>query len=128
MGRMIASSNMDQYVLKASGYGPGMGDWVPQALLGMVMVGVLSILHARYIWFPFEPIGFMLGWSWVGVLMGYWSSFAVAWVVKFTTLRVGGSKAYEDYGIPIAVGGLAGCLLGMFIYGAISSLKFFFPF
>jgi len=128
MGSFITYTAMDQYVIRPSSAGPGEGDWIPHALFGMVMVGFLSIMHARFIWFPLEPIGFIIGWGDAGPGMGYWSSFAVAWVVKFITLKVGGSKAYEEYGVPIAVGGVAGCMLSIFIGGALHVLRFFVPF
>lgn len=128
MGRMMTSTAMDQYVLQPSTNAPGEGNWTPYALFGMFMVGLLSIMHARFVWFPFEPIGFILGWGDASVTMGYWTPFAVAWVAKILTLRVGGSKTYEKYGVPFAVGGVAGCMLIIFITGALYVLKFYFPF
>lgn len=40
-----------------------------------------------------------------------WGYITVAWILKFITFRVGGSKLYEDYGVPLAVGIFLGAFL-----------------
>jgi hypothetical protein len=97
-------------------------------LLGVIIVGALSFLHARFLWFPFEPIGFIMGTTFMSALWGYWGPFLIAWVVKVLTLRIGGSKAYENYGIPIAAGFVAGYMVAILIGGTLSVIGFFVPF
>lgn len=98
---------------------PGSEPLVPYVLLGVIIVGVLSFLHARFIWFPLEPIVFIMGTTFMSALWGYWEPFLIAWVVKVLTLRLGGSKVYENYGIPIAAGFIAGYMIAILI-GVIS--------
>jgi hypothetical protein len=107
---------------------PGSEPLAPYVLLGVIIVGALSFLHARFLWFPFEPIGFIMGTTFMSALWGYWGPFLIAWVVKVLTLRIGGSKAYENYGIPIAAGFVAGYMVAILIGGTLSVIGFFVPF
>lgn len=54
--------------------------------------------------------------------------FLGAWALKVLTLRIGGSKAYEEYGVPIVVGFIAGFALIALIGGAALVWMFFFPY
>jgi len=106
---------------------PGTEPWVPHFVAGFIFVGLLSWLHARYIWFPFEPVGFILGIG-AGFEWGFWSLALIAWVLKQLTLRIGGSKLYEEVGAPIAGGYIAGHVLALIPGIIISRYRFFFPF
>lgn len=53
--------------------------------------------------------------------------FLVAWVAKTLTLRIGGSKAYENYGVPMAAGLIFGIVIIKLIGGAMLVLRFFHP-
>ncbi|MBO3804250.1 MAG: hypothetical protein JTT11_10370, partial [Candidatus Brockarchaeota archaeon] len=61
-------------------------------------------------------------------LEGLWLPFLLAWVAKTVTLKVGGSKSYEGYGVPVATGFLTGTTLSILIGGGIGVYRFFFPF
>jgi len=106
---------------------PASEPWIAQFGIGFIIVGLLSVLHARYVWFLLEPVGFVAGlgagWEW-----GFWSYALIAWVLKTLTLRVGGSKAYEKYGLPIAAGWIAGYALCIILGTIIFKIKFFYPF
>jgi hypothetical protein len=54
--------------------------------------------------------------------------FVGAWVAKAITLRVGGSKTYSNYGIPVASGLLTGMTLSTPVDGGIGIFRFFFQF
>jgi len=107
---------------------PASSPWVQYVIAGILIVCLLSWLNARFLWFPFEPIGFLNGTSYNSLISGMWTSFLVAWVLKTITLRVGGSKAYEDIGIPIAGGLVAGCIAIFVLGGFIGIIRFFVPF
>jgi len=107
---------------------PNVGNWVPYFFAGIIIVGALSLLHNRFTWFPFEPIGFLNGTSYNSLISGMWLPFLVAWVAKTVTLRVGGSKLYEEYGVPIASGLVAGCMLIYLVLGVAGMIRFFYPF
>lgn len=102
--------------------------YLPYILAGMAIVGFLTIMHARFVWFPFEPIGFLVATTAHTLLEGVWTMFTIAWVLKEITLRVGGTKAYEGIGAPTASGFFLGYVLAIFAAGIISVFRFFFPF
>jgi hypothetical protein len=96
--------------------------WLSQSFVGFISVGLLSWLHARYVWFPFEHIGFILA---IGMDdYEFWTFAAMTWVLKIITLRIGGSKLYEKFGAPLAGGYIAGHMLTLIpgvIIGKVSS-------
>ena len=103
-------------------------DWMPNVLAGMVIVLLLGFVHARFIWFPLEPIGFIVAFSIDSVQWGMAVPFFAAWVTKTLTLRIGGSKAYEEYGMPTAGGFIVGCLIASLVGGAMLVVRFFYPY
>jgi hypothetical protein len=107
---------------------PGTEPWAHIFFAGMILTGVVAILHARFIWFPFEPIGFLMAFSDASLFFGMWLPALIAWILKTITLRVGGSKLYENYGIPVATGFAIGFISIAFIGGLIGIYRFFFPF
>jgi hypothetical protein len=44
------------------------------------------------------------------------------------TMRLGGSKAYEQYGAPIAAGFVLGYMVTLLVGGSLGLLRFFVPF
>jgi hypothetical protein len=106
---------------------PGTEPWAPHFVAGFIFVGFLSWLHARYVWFPFNPEGFILGIG-AGFEWGFWSLALVAWILKMLTLKIGGSKAYEEIGAPLAGGYIAGHMLTIIPGTIISKIRFFYPF
>lgn len=107
---------------------PARTTWWPQMLAGFIVAFALNYLHARYIWFPFDAIGFLLGTDMWSVVPAVWQAALIAWALKTLTLRIGGSKTYEAQGRPIAAGFVIGFALMGFIGGAIGIIRFFFPF
>lgn len=107
---------------------PPYTSWLPQAAAGFIAAVALSFLHARFIWFPFEPIGLFIATDQWSILTGMWTMFFGAWILKVMTLRIGGSKMYEERGVPIAMGFIVGFVIVTLIGGAILDFRFFFPF
>ncbi|KYH36796.1 MAG: hypothetical protein AYL29_011670 [Candidatus Bathyarchaeota archaeon B24] len=107
---------------------PGTEPWAHIFFMGMIMTGIVALLHARFVWFPFEPIGFLMAFSDASLFFGMWLPAVIAWVLKTITLRVGGSRLYEDYGIPVAAGFVVGFVTIAFIGGLIGIYRFFIPF
>jgi len=97
-------------------------------IAGTIITIALFALRNRFIWWPINPIGFIVGTGVSTIWFGSWDAFFGAWVAKFLTLRLGGSKAYEKYGLPVAGGLVAGITLGGFIAYFVGMLKFFVPF
>jgi hypothetical protein len=102
--------------------------WWPHMLAGMAFAGLLSFLHARFVWFPLEPIGFLLATDGHSLIEGIWTMALAAWIFKTVTLRVGGSKLYEKTGIPTAIGFIIGLVVISIVGGIVLVVRFFHPF
>ncbi|MEM2026129.1 MAG: DUF6785 family protein [Candidatus Bathyarchaeia archaeon] len=76
---------------------------------GFILAGVLLGLRAMFIRVPINPVGLIIGGS--QIMHWMWGYITVAWILKFLTFRIGGSKLYEEYGIPLAVGIFLGAFL-----------------
>lgn len=96
--------------------------------VGFIWTAILSFLHARFVWFPFEPIGFIIATSFSGQWNGVWSTFLVAWVAKTIVLRVGGSALYERLALPLVGGFIAGVALASTIGIVTGIIRFYVPF
>jgi hypothetical protein len=107
---------------------PARGNWVPNFLGGILFAGLLSWLHAKFLWFPLEPIGFLLITDGHALIEGLWTVITAAWALKLIVLKIGGSKLYEEVGVPTAVGFITGVVLMGFIRGLILIVRFFVPF
>jgi hypothetical protein len=94
---------------------------------GALVTAIISILRARFVWFPFEPIGFIIGTSAAGMYLGIWTAALGAWIIKTIILRIGGSKLYERI-VPVIGGYLAGYVLSSLIATVIGIVRFFIPF
>ncbi len=83
---------------------------------GFFLAGVLLWARVAFARFPLNPVGLIIGlcqpahWLW-----GY---LLVAWVLKFLTFRIGGSKLYEEQGVPLAIG----IFLGSFIVSIVTDI------
>jgi len=76
-----------------------------QGVVMLILTGVLFFLRANYAWFFFNPyVLFFYSTMWL-------LNASIAWVLKLITLRLFGAKAYEETGVPIAVGFLVGLTL-----------------
>jgi hypothetical protein len=73
-------------------------------------------------------MGFLLSGGMYIVWTGVWSCFLVAWVFKYATLRIGGSRAYEQYGVPFVGGTLVGLVITVVVGVILGAVRFFFPF
>jgi hypothetical protein len=107
---------------------PAYEPWWPQMIAGAVFAMLLSFMHARFVWFPLEPIGFLLATDGHALIEGIWTMALAAWIAKTITLRVGGSKLYERSGIPVAIGFIIGLVIITIIGGALLDFRFFYPF
>jgi len=107
---------------------PAAEPWLPYVIAGAAWIAVLSFLHARFVWFPLEPIGWILGTTSASSLFGLWIPFLAAWILKTITFRIGGAKLLENMGLPISSGAVAGCMIGILLGGAMFIIRFFVPF
>ncbi|MFC1716194.1 DUF6785 family protein [Candidatus Poribacteria bacterium] len=85
-------------------------DWVGVQFtsLGFVVAGIIAYLRTKFLWFPFHPLGYAVGFSrlsmdWV------WFSILIGWGLKLGILKYGGLKLNR-----IAVPCFLGLILGDF--------------
>lgn len=83
---------------------PTSATWM-QGGVTFVLVGALLYLRSHYAWFFFNPYALFF-YSHMWLLNGF-----IAWVLKVITLRLFGARAYEETGVPAAVGFLVGLTL-----------------
>lgn len=82
---------------------------------GFVFALMLSFMRARFLWWPFHPIGFVISSDWG---MRYlWSCMLVSSVIKWGVLRFGGRRAARQL-VSLAIG----LMLGDFAVGGLWSL------
>jgi hypothetical protein len=84
--------------------------------LGFGITGFLLAMKMRFLWWPFHPVGYVLGVS-PGEMVYIWVPVLVSWALKFTILRYGGLKAYRR-----AIPFFAGLILGDYSMGCIWSI------
>lgn len=106
---------------------PLLNEWAA-GVVGFAIVVALSLLKARYIWWPMNPVGFILATGPATTWMREWNAFLGAWIGKYLTLKIGGSKLYSEYGIPFVAGGLAGIVITYVMACMLGVMKFFVPF
>lgn len=76
-------------------------------------------MSRTFLWWPFHPIGYVMGVSWP--MLQFWFPILIAWVIKVFVLRFGGIKIYRKL-LP----GFLGLVLGEFVSIGIWSLVDFF--
>jgi len=82
-------------------------------ILGFIVGGLLIFARMKYPWLIISPVGIYLGCYWsVSVL----PTIVIAAILKYLTIKIGGSKGYYEVGIPIATGLIVGygLLFGFF--------------
>jgi hypothetical protein len=60
---------------------------------GAVFVALLCLMRQRFLWWPFHPLGFVMGATYPMVLL--WFSVSLGWLLKWSTLRFGGISLYH---------------------------------
>jgi hypothetical protein len=73
-----------------NGLHPDLTHWGAVGVSAALVAGMFW-LRARYIWFPFHPLGYCIG----NELSWHWMPFLIAWAVKLVVLRHGGLKLYR---------------------------------
>lgn len=107
---------------------PSIQTYATYITIGFFWTVILSVLRAKFLWFPFDPIGFIIAASWSGMWQEVWSVFLAAWIIKTIVLRIGGSILYEKYVLPTVGGFIGGVALATMIGVIVGVIKFFVPF
>ena len=119
-----------KYPMSLAPINPAIGGiWValPWQITGFILGILITFAQARFVWFPFNVIGFFLSWDRLGAKYGVDLLFSIAWLLKFLTIKLGGTKAYERYGIPFAAGAMAGWTFHLLLHNIACTIRFFMP-
>ena len=79
----------------------------------------LSVLRARYAWWPLAPLGLALSGSWSMIV--FWFPIFVAWMLKSIILRYGGMKTYTNMK-PLFLGLVLGEFSQAVLWATLSSI------
>ena len=112
-----AISEVGDYWRTGLGHQPQPKHWV-QFIIGAAIVTVVYVLHARFPWFPLNPAGVTLGFTWITFHVVI--PALVALIAKYIILRIGGAKVYEEMVVPFAIGALASTGI-MILWGVLSN-------
>ena len=127
-----ADQSVTAAVASADPAQPGTGDgfkadsafWA--TCLGAGSVTLITVLRQFFAGFWFHPIGVLVGSSWM--IQEAWGSLLLAWLIRFTVLKLGGAATVRNKLMPFAVGIFLGGTAAYFIYFVtVSYLKFFVP-
>jgi len=88
---------------------------IRQMSFGFLFTTFLTIMSRRYLWWPFQPVGYACGAGWAIGWM--WFSVFLSWLAKRIILAYGGSKVYKA-----AVPFFLGLILGQFFMGSLWSV------
>lgn len=75
--------------------------YIIYGMIGAIIIAVLATLNRYFIWWPFHPLGYILGGEWM--LRYFWFSIFLAWVIKWIILKFGGMEAHRK-AVPIFIG------------------------
>lgn len=64
--------------------------------IGGAAISLIMVLRQRFIWWPFHPIGFVMGFSqdW-GPMWRLWFSFFIGWLIKSGIISYLGGSIYK---------------------------------
>jgi hypothetical protein len=79
---------------------------------GIGITGLLMACRARFLWWPFHPIGYALAGGFT--LVWLWSPILMGWCIKLCLLRFGGMKIYRAF-LPFFIG----LILGDYVAGSL---------
>jgi hypothetical protein len=94
---------------------PPVPDWggISFTAVGLAVTCLLAFMRARYVWWPFHPVGYAMAntelWGQLPV------PFFVAWATKSLMLRYGGMRLYRQ-SLPFFLGLIVGDLAGGAFY------------
>jgi hypothetical protein len=90
----------------------------PWIAAGFVIMVVLRLLSARFLWVP-DPLAIIPTFTPGVSVHGQWACALVAWIVKSMILKIGGSKLYEEKAVPFVGGFMLGTTLEVLIAAAL---------
>ncbi|RLE37427.1 hypothetical protein DRJ17_06640 [Candidatus Woesearchaeota archaeon] len=105
---------------------PAYPPYWPHMLAGIVIAVAIYFMRLRYAWWPLEPIGFCVALNTQGG--GYYPAIGsltapIVWIIKYVLIKIGGRRAYEEYGVPAALGIIAGYTTGVLVNSLVATAR-----
>jgi len=97
------------------------------AIAGFIIGAIFIVLRTRYARFPFNVVGLLLGITNVTIWYGLGFAAFMGWLGRYITMKIGGSRLYEQRGLPFATGVIAGEVIMYLIGMLLSYYRFFVP-
>jgi hypothetical protein len=116
VGSQIYWSYSDLVSVHNEATGPDWGG-IAAIATGGVVATALSVLRARFVWFPLHPVGYLAANSW-GIHIN-WFSFFLGWLINMLVTRYGGLKIYRRL-LPFFFGLIVGDMLHEGIWGVMA--------
>ncbi|MHC4714670.1 MAG: DUF6785 family protein [Planctomycetota bacterium] len=87
-------------------------------LMCFLIVGVMMYLRREYAWFPFHPVGFIIGAMITGPANGrfFWFTILVAWAFKKLIFKWFGVRFFRDKVRPVLVFAMMGMVMAIALY------------
>jgi hypothetical protein len=82
--------------------------------IGAATTGALAFLRAKFTWFPFHPLGYVLASS--HFMRGAWLLLFLAWLVRQVVFRIGGAQVIRRGLVPFSVGMFLACIASIVIF------------
>jgi hypothetical protein len=80
--------------------------------VGAGITALFTVLHHRFVGFPFHPVGYAVACGWV--MSAMWFSVFLAWLTKWVILKFGGIQLYRKM-VPFFLG----VILGQHVIGGL---------
>lgn len=71
---------------------PNVSGWLLTGA-GAAFTAFLALMRQRYVWWPFHPVGFTVGTTWI--MDQIWLSAFIAWLLKVLIVRYGGLRGFR---------------------------------
>jgi uncharacterized protein DUF6785/uncharacterized protein DUF6784 len=75
------------------------------SVVGGVVTYLLILARQRFLWWPFNPIGYVMGATNTATM--FWANYFIAWLLKAAVLRYGGMRLYRSV-VPFFIGLILG--------------------
>jgi len=103
---------------------PAFWPWWKQYLAGITLTCILSYLRMRFVWWPIDPVGAILGFGiipfipiWQGGTYLQFFTPLISWLVKYIVIRIGGVRIHDEIFIPLLAGFAVGSALAWAVGG-----------
>ena len=93
-------------------------------LFGAAGAGLTATLRQMFAGFWFHPFGFLLGAT--EMMRMAWGSLLLAWIIRFSVLKLGGAAVIREQLRPLAIGIVTGAVAVMALFWIINTLSHFF--